>query len=81
MLKNLSVSIARGDGLISDKEHPLEKEIKTHSSILAQKSHGQRSLAGSSPWGHKQLDMIEQLSTHRVSVIMNLQIPFGNSLS
>ena len=25
--------------------------------------HGQRSLAGYSPWGHKQLDMTEQLST------------------
>ena len=28
-------------------------------------SHGQRSLAGCSPWGHKELDMTEQLSTHR----------------
>ena len=27
--------------------------------------HGQRSLAGCSPWGHKELDMTEQLSTHR----------------
>ena len=26
--------------------------------------HGQRSLAGYSPWGHKELDMTEQLSTH-----------------
>ena len=25
--------------------------------------HGQRSLAGYSPWGHKESDMIEQLST------------------
>ena len=25
--------------------------------------HGQRSLAGYSPWGHKELDMTEQLST------------------
>ena len=27
--------------------------------------HGQRSLAGCSPWGHKQSDMTEQLSTER----------------
>ena len=27
--------------------------------------HGQRSLAGYSPWGHKESDMTEQLSTHR----------------
>ena len=26
--------------------------------------HGQRSLAGSSPWGCKELDMTEQLNTH-----------------
>ena len=26
---------------------------------LAGKSHGQRSLAGYSPWGHKELDMTE----------------------
>ena len=29
-----------------------------------EKSHGQRSLAGSSPWGHKESDMTEHLSTH-----------------
>ena len=28
------------------------------------KSHGQRSLAGHSPWGHKELDMTERLNTH-----------------
>ena len=27
------------------------------------KSHGQRSLAGYSPWGHKESDMAEQLTT------------------
>ena len=31
--------------------------------FLPGKSHGQRSLEGYSPWGHKQLDMTEQ--THR----------------
>ena len=31
--------------------------------ILPEKSHRQRSLAGYSPWGHKELDMTEQLST------------------
>ena len=28
--------------------------MATHSSILAWKSHGQRRLAGYSPWGHKE---------------------------
>ena len=34
-------------------DNPLEKGMAT-SSILAWKFHGQRSLAGYSPWGHKE---------------------------
>ena len=30
--------------------------------------HGQRSLGGHSPWGHKELDMTERLSTHKTTV-------------
>ena len=37
----------------------LEEEMATHSSILARKTHGERSLAGYSPWGHKELDTTE----------------------
>ena len=37
----------------------------TRSSILAGKSHGQKSLAGYSPESHKELDMTEQLRTQR----------------
>ena len=32
--------------------------------FLPEESHGQRSLVGYSPWGHKELDMTEQLSTY-----------------
>ena len=32
--------------------------------FLPGESHGQRSLAGCSPWGHKESDTTEQLSTH-----------------
>ena len=42
-------------------EDPLEKEIATHSSFLPGEFHGQRSLAGYSPWGHKESDRAEQL--------------------
>ena len=38
---------------------PLEKEMATHSSILAWGIHGQRSLAGYSPWGQKEVNMTE----------------------
>ena len=33
--------------------------------FLPGKFHGQRSLAGYSPWGHKELDVTDRLSTHR----------------
>ena len=42
-------------------EDLLEKEMATHSSILSGKSHGQRSLVGYSPWGHKESDLTERL--------------------
>ena len=40
-------------------ENPLEKEMATTSVFLLGKSHGQRNLAGYSPWGHKELDTNE----------------------
>ena len=40
-------------------EDPLVKGKATHSIILARESHGQRSLAGYSPWGHKESDTTE----------------------
>ena len=39
------------------REDFLEEEMATHSSILPKKSHGQKSLAGYSPWGRKESNM------------------------
>ena len=36
--------------------------MATHTSILAEEFHGQRSLPGYSPWGCKELDMTKQLA-------------------
>ena len=41
------------------QEDPLEQEMATHSSILAEESNRQRSLWGYSPWGHKESDTTE----------------------
>ena len=41
------------------QEDPLEEEMATHSVFLPGKSHGQRSLASYSPWGHKESDVTE----------------------
>ena len=43
-------------------EDPLEKGMATHSKILAWRLHGQRSLVGYGPRGHKESDTTEQLS-------------------
>ena len=43
---------------------PLEKEWQPTPVFLPGKSHGQRSLAGYSPWGHKELDTTEHMHTH-----------------
>ena len=40
-------------------EGPLEKGMAIHFGIPAGESHGQRSLAGYSLWGHKELDTAE----------------------
>ena len=40
-------------------EDPSKKGMATHSSILTGEFHGQRSLAGYSPWVHKESDMTE----------------------
>ena len=37
------------------QEDPLEKEMATYSIFLPEKSQGQRSLMGYSPWGHKRV--------------------------
>ena len=42
-------------------EDHLEKEMATHSSILAWRIPWMEDLAGYSPWGHKESDKTEQL--------------------
>ena len=46
-------------GSIPAWEDPLEKEMATHSSIPAGKSHAQRNLASYSAWGCKESDTTE----------------------
>ena len=40
----------------------LEEEMATYSSVLAWRIHRQRSLAGYTPWGRKELDTTEHSS-------------------
>ena len=61
MVKNLSAMWATQVQSLG-WEDPLEKGMTTHSSVLAWKSHGQKSLAGYSPWVHKELDTTERVT-------------------
>ena len=44
-------------------EDPLEEDMQPTPVFLPGESHRQRSLAGYSPWGRKESDMTERLST------------------
>ena len=48
-------------------EDPLEKEMAIHSTTIAWRIHGQRSLVGYSPWGRKESDTTERLHFHFLS--------------
>ena len=72
-VKNLSARA--GDQVRSlGWEDLLEEGMDIHSSILAWRiPHGQRSLAGYSPWGCKDLDMTERLNTFTFKVNVELK--------
>ena len=56
------------------QEDPLEEEMATHSSILAGKSNGQRSLEGCSLWGHQRAGynlMTKKQQQHKTKIIIN----------
>ena len=58
---------------------PLEKEMATHSSILAWGSHGQRSLVGYSPLNNRESDTTESLNNN--SKITNCDLSFKFNLN
>ena len=53
---------------------PWRRKRKPVPVFLPGKSHGQKSLAGYSPWGCKILDVTEQLSTHAYVIDVSLSI-------
>ena len=61
MVKNLPATWDSWVGSLGGKD-PLEKSMLTHPVFLPGESHGQRSLVGYSPWGHKESEMTARLS-------------------
>ena len=58
IVKNLHAALESQVQLLG-QEDPLEKGMQPTPVFLPGKFHGQRSLAGYSPWGHKESDMTE----------------------
>ena len=59
VIKNLPANAGDTDLITGSEKKPLEKEMATHSSILASKSHSQWTLAGYSPWDHRESGISE----------------------
>ena len=57
------------------REDLFEEELAANSSILSWKK-SQRSLVGYSPWGHKELDMTEQLTHKHTHTYLNFTLSF-----
>ena len=55
----------RDVGSIPEAARPLEKEMTTTPIFLPGESHGQRSLVGHRPWGHKELDTTRRLNNNK----------------
>ena len=53
-------------------EDPLEKGMATYSSIFAWRIPWIESLAGCSPWGHKELDTTERLQAGHGTGVLDL---------
>ena len=65
VVKNMPANAGRRKRCGSDpwvRKIPWRRAWQTTPVLLPGESHGQKSLAGYSPWGHKELDMTEQLN-------------------
>ena len=72
VVKNLSANAGdvRDLGSITGLGRSLEEARQSTSVFLPGESHGQRSLAGYSPWVFKNRTQLKWLSTHTVSFIL-----------
>ena len=80
MVKNLPAMQGTCIRSLGQEDRSLGKGNGNPLQFLPGESHGQRSLVGYSPWGHKELDMTEQLThTHRDVQSSDLYINKGPS--
>ena len=56
-----------------------KREWQSTPVFFSGESHGERSLVGYSPRGHKEVDMIEQLNTHMLDLVLrNVESGFND---
>ena len=67
MVKNPS-PVQETQVLSLGQEAPMDDAMVTHSIFLPGESHGERNLVGYSPWGCKESDTTEQLSTRCIDM-------------
>ena len=79
MVKNLS-SIRETWVQSLGWEDPLENGMATHSSILAWRSPSTEEPDGLQFWGHKALDMTEQLNTAHIYIYVSEGFPGGSEV-
>ena len=61
-------------GSIPGSKIPWRSKWQPTPVLLPGESHGQRSLVGYSPWGHKELDTTEQLNNSNIFKVFNIVI-------
>ena len=64
MVKNLPASAGDAGSIPDSGRFPWSRKQQSTPVFLPGESHGQRSLAGYSPWGHKELDRTEHAHVH-----------------
>ena len=64
MVKNLPAMLRDLGSIPGSGKYPGEKHGNPLQYSYLENSHGQRSLVGYSPWGHKELDMTEHACMH-----------------
>ena len=79
MVKNLPATWETWVRSLGWEDH-LEKGTATNSVLWPGEFLGQRSLAGYSPWGHKELDMTQQLNTQARLKVKVLVVQLGPTL-
>ena len=73
-MKNLPANAGDTGSIPGSGKSPGGGNGKPTPVFLPGRPHGQRSLAGCSPWGHKELDRTEQRSTHTKHTHVKLSV-------